>query len=158
MRSSGPKCSSAQLQVQTNEYEDPRKDHCYGPQSFHAANKGWVTRNDIIKQHSSHNETSKWRRIATKCNGVKSELIANRRSVVSSVWVLSPVVQSDVSLTSSLVVKILTVLVKTISNLREFLLKKCEKLLQMLKLLTFFFSAKILAYMPYLMIKVLTIC
>ena len=60
------------------------------------------------------------------------------------------------SLTSSLVVKMLTVLVSTISNLQVFLLKKCEWLLQMQKLLTFF-SAKILAYMPYLTIKVLTI-
>ena len=50
-------------------------------------------------------------------------------------------------------VKMLTVLVSTISNLQVFLLKKCEKLLQML--LTFF-SANILAYMPYLMTKVLT--
>ena len=55
-----------------------------------------------------------------------------------------PVVQSIVSLTSSLVVKILTALVSTISNSQVFLL------------LTFF-SAKISAYMPYLMIKVLTI-
>ena len=39
----------------------------------------------------------------------------------------------------------------TMSNSQVFLLKKCEKLLT-------FFSAKILAYMPYLMIKVLTIC
>ena len=35
-------------------------------------------------------------------------------------------------------VKILTVLVSTISNLQVFLLKKCESLLQMQKLLTFF--------------------
>ena len=39
---------------------------------------------------------------------------------------LGPVVQSIVSLTSSLVVKILTVLVSTISNSQVFLLKKCE--------------------------------
>ena len=37
-----------------------------------------------------------------------------------------PVVQSVVSLTSSLVVKMLTVLVSTISNSHVFLLKKCE--------------------------------
>ena len=37
-----------------------------------------------------------------------------------------PVVQSIVSLTSPLVVKILTVLVGTISNSQVFLLKKCE--------------------------------
>ena len=46
-----------------------------------------------------------------------------------------PVVQSVVSL---LVVKILTVLVSTISNSQVLLLKKCEELLQMQKLLTFF--------------------
>ena len=68
-----------------------------------------------------------------------------------------PVVQSIVSLTSWLAVKMLTVLVSTISNSQVFLLKKCERLLQMQKLLTFFFSAKILACMPYLMIKVLMI-
>ena len=37
-----------------------------------------------------------------------------------------PVVQSTVSLTSSVVVKMLTVLVSTISNSQVFLLKKCE--------------------------------
>ena len=37
-----------------------------------------------------------------------------------------PVVQSIVSLTSSLVVKILIVLVSTISNSQAFLLKKCK--------------------------------
>ena len=67
---------------------------------------------------------------------------------------LGPVVQSTISLTSSLVVKMLTVLVSTIFNSHVFLPKKCEKLLQ--KLLTFF-STKILAYLPYFMIKVLTI-
>ena len=41
----------------------------------------------------------------------------------------------------------LTVLVSTISNSQVFLLKKCEYLLQMQKLLTFF-SAKVLAYVP----------
>ena len=45
-----------------------------------------------------------------------------------------PVVQSIVSLTSSLVVKMLTVLVSTVSSSQVFLLKKCE----MQKLLTFF--------------------
>ena len=53
-------------------------------------------------------------------------------------------------------VKMLTVLMSTISNSQVFLVKQCEYLLQMQKLLTFF-SAKTLAYMPYLMIKVLTI-
>ena len=40
--------------------------------------------------------------------------------------ILGPVVQSVVSLTSSLVVKMLTVLVSTISNSKVFLLEKCE--------------------------------
>ena len=39
---------------------------------------------------------------------------------------LGPVVQSIVSLTSWLVVKMLTILVSTISNSQVFLLKKCE--------------------------------
>ena len=39
---------------------------------------------------------------------------------------LGPVVQSIVSLTSSLVVKMLTILVSTIYNSQVFLLKKCE--------------------------------
>ena len=37
-----------------------------------------------------------------------------------------PVVQSIFSLTSSLVVKMLTVLISTISNSQEFLVKKCK--------------------------------
>ena len=52
--------------------------------------------------------------------------------------VQGPVVQRVISLTSLLVVKMLTVLVNTIFNSLVFLLKKCEKLLQMQKLLTFF--------------------
>ena len=60
-----------------------------------------------------------------------------------------PGVQSVVSLTNTSVVKILTALVSTISNSRVFLLKKCEA--------THIFSAKLIAYMSYLMIKVLTI-
>ena len=48
---------------------------------------------------------------------------------------LGPVVQSNVSLTSSLVVKMLTVLVSTISDSHVFSLKKK---MQMQKLLTFF--------------------
>ena len=62
---------------------------------------------------------------------------------------LGPVVKSIISLMSTLVFKILTVLVSTISNSQVFLLKT--------KASYFIFSAKILAYMPYLMIKVLTI-
>ena len=49
-----------------------------------------------------------------------------------------PVVQNVVSLTSSLVVKMLSVLVSTVSNSQLFLLKKNVSSLQ--KLLTFFFS------------------
>ena len=56
-----------------------------------------------------------------------------------------PVVQSIVSLTSSLVVKMLTLLVSTISNTQLFLLKKCECELAFAHI----FSAKILACMPY---------
>ena len=56
-----------------------------------------------------------------------------------------PVVQSVVSLTSSLKVRMSTALVSTISNSEAFAKA------------THIFSAKILAYMPYLMIKVLTI-
>ena len=63
--------------------------------------------------------------------------------------VRDPVVQSVVSLTSSLVVKMLTVLVSTISNSQVLLLKKYEYTYSVL-------LAKILAYMPYLMIKILT--
>ena len=62
----------------------------------------------------------------------------------------SPVVQNIVSLTSPLVVKMLTVLVNRISNSQVFLLKKM--------LVAFaIFLAKILMYMPYLMIKVSTV-
>ena len=50
-------------------------------------------------------------------------------------------------------VKMLNVLVSTISNSQVFLLKKNVSLLKN----THIFSAKILAYMPYLMIKVLKI-
>ena len=49
-------------------------------------------------------------------------------------------------------VKMLTVLVSTISNSQVFWLKKCEWLLQMQKA-THICFAKILAHMPYLMIK-----
>ena len=55
-----------------------------------------------------------------------------------------PDVRSIVSLTSSLTVKMLTVLVSTISNSQVFLLKN----VQMQKLHTFFFSINI-SIMPY---------
>ena len=67
-----------------------------------------------------------------------------------------PVVRSIVSLTSLLVVKMLTVLVSTVSNSHVFLLKKCVAKFANAKA-THIFSAKILAHVPYLMIKVLMI-
>ena len=69
---------------------------------------------------------------------------------------LAPVVQSIVSLTSSLVVKMLTVLVSTISNSQISLLKKNVSSFCKYKSYTHFILAKILAYMQYLLIKVLT--
>ena len=45
---------------------------------------------------------------------------------ISEENILGPVVQSIISLMSLLVVKMLTVLVSTISNSQVFLLKKCE--------------------------------
>ena len=83
-------------------------------------------------------------------NQTKSSLSANRnfesfavQNASSEDFDQGPVVQSTVSLTSSLVVKMLTVLVSIISKSQVFLL-------QMQKLLTFF-QQKILAYFPYLM-------
>ena len=49
----------------------------------------------------------------------------DRKSLVKCSKNLGPVVESVVSLTSSLVVKMLTILVSTISNSQVFLLKKC---------------------------------
>ena len=68
-----------------------------------------------------------------------------------------PVFQSVISLTSSLVVKMSTVVVSTISNSQIFLLKKNVSSFCKCKTYSHCFSAKLLAYMPYLMIKVLTI-
>ena len=59
--------------------------------------------------------------------------------------ILDPVVQSIVSWTSSLVVKMLSVLVSTICNSQEFLLKRCEWLLQM-QSYSHFFSKNINLY------------
>ena len=67
---------------------------------------------------------------------------------------LGPVVQSVGSLTSSLVVKMLTVLVSAILISRVFWLKKMWVAFAKA---THILSAKILAYMPYLMIKDLMI-
>ena len=57
---------------------------------------------------------------------------------------------------SSLVVKLLTILVNTISNSQVIFAKKMWVAFANAKA-THIFLAKILAYMPYLMIKVLTI-
>ena len=61
-----------------------------------------------------------------------------------------PVIKSVVSLTSSLVVKNITVLINAISNSQVLFAEKMQKLLT-------FFQQNIYAYMPYLMIKVLTL-
>ena len=49
-----------------------------------------------------------------------------QKPIVISLHSQGPVVQSIISLISSLVAKMLTVLVSTISNSQVFLLKKCE--------------------------------
>ena len=81
-------------------------------------------------------------------------LIFPENSVFTS-SILGPVVQSIVSLTSLLVVKMLIVLVSTISNLQVFLLKKMGVAFANAK--APHFSGKKLVYMQYLMIKVLTL-
>ena len=58
-----------------------------------------------------------------------------------------PSCSKQCSLMSSLVVKMLTVLVTTISNLQVFLLKKCELLA--------FFQQKVSMYLPYFKIEIL---
>ena len=67
---------------------------------------------------------------------------------------LGPVVQSIVSLTSLLVVKILTVLETTVSNSQVFLLKNVSSFCKCKGYS--YFSTKILVYMPYLFTSVLT--
>ena len=57
----------------------------------------------------------------------------------------------------SLVVKMLTVLVSTVSNSQFFFAEKMWVGFANAKV-THIFSAKILGYMPYLMIEVVTIC
>ena len=69
---------------------------------------------------------------------------------------LGPVVQSIVSLTSLLVIKMLTVLASTISNFTGIFAAKMWVAFVNANA-THIFSVKILAYMPYLMIKILTI-
>ena len=70
-----------------------------------------------------------------------------KKKYLANPLIQGPVVQSVVSLTGLLVVKMLTVLVSTISNSQVFLNAKATHIL----------SAKILVHMPYLMIKVLII-
>ena len=70
---------------------------------------------------------------------------------------LGPVVQSIVRLTSLLVVKMLTVLVSRVSNSQLFFAEKMRVAFPNAEA-THIFLAKILAYMHYLMIKVLMIC
>ena len=86
------------------------------------------------------------RRIYTFKGGNSSKIVLPPEKSSEGVCVQEsnqgPVVQSVVSLTSSLVVKMLILLVSTISNSQVLLLKKEKKLLQI-------FSTKILAYMPY---------
>ena len=72
---------------------------------------------------------------------------------------LGPIVQSIVSLTSSLVVKMLTTLVSTVTLylIHSYFAEKKMWVAFANAKATHIFSANILAYMPYLMIKVLTI-
>ena len=80
--------------------------------------------------------------LQTKClvpNGMYDE----------TVHLLGPVVQSIVSFTSSLVVKLLTVLVSTISNSQVFLLKKNVSSFCKCKSYSHFFSKKIIVYVIF---------
>ena len=62
---------------------------------------------------------------ADLCEMLKPIFFRKYFSILSTA-VLGPVVQRVISLTSSLMVKMLTVLVSIISNSQVFLLKKCE--------------------------------
>ena len=79
--------------------------------------------------------------------------IITKYSTEANLICQGPVVQRVVSLTSLLMVKMLTVLVSTISNSLVFFAEK-----MWFAKATHIFSAKILVYMPYLMNKFLTIC
>ena len=68
-------------------------------------------------------------RIVDKKNSLHTDTHSYRKQKLYTPYILlcqGPVVQSIVSLTSSLVVKMLTHLVSTISNSQVFFLKKCE--------------------------------
>ena len=68
------------------------------------------------------------------CYGLLIQVQSGSNRTCVMVNYLGPVVQSIVNLTSSLVVKMLTVLISTTSNSQVFLLKK----MRVQKLLTFF--------------------
>ena len=91
----------------------------------------------LFKTQSSFYQITVW--LCSKINATMEAINANYQG---------PVVQSVVSLMSSLVVKILTALVSTISNSQVFLLKNVSSFCKA----SHIFSAKIIAYMPYLMI------
>ena len=74
---------------------------------------------------------------------LRSKTVSTQYKLVTS----SPVVQSIVSVTSSLVVKMLTVLVSTLPNSQVFLLKKWEQLLQ---ICSHFFSKNIRVYATFI--------
>ena len=85
----------------------------------------------------------------------KAVVFFDQKIKVYNIKVLGPVVQSIVSLTSSFVVKMLTVPVRTISNSQVFLLKNVSSFANAKA--THIFSAKILAYIPYFTTKVLKV-
>ena len=75
-----------------------------------------------------------------------SRLLHSGSIVVDKGSIQGPFVQSIVSLISSLVVKMLTVLVNTISNLQVFLLKKNVSSFCKCKSYSHFFSKNIIVY------------
>ena len=81
-----------------------------------------------------------WLVITSGQNYAVQNVARNNKEIKS----LGPDVQSIINLTSSLMAKRLTVRVSTISNSQVFFAAKA----------THIFSAQILVYMPYLMIKV----
>ena len=111
---------------------------------FYQDHKGAIKKDFWKKHHTVRGWNSVHSRIqAFRYTCPENRTILHIHTVLSvltghSGKVLGPVVQRMVSLTSWLVVKMLTVLVSTISNLQVILLNKCKKLLQMQKLLTFF--------------------
>ena len=89
----------------------------------------------VLQHYLSHIETMEWlerKAYAMKHYTVVSSILPQDPYSISlhkafhSNHFLGPLVQSIVSLMSSLVVKVLTVLVSIIFNSQIFLLKKCE--------------------------------